>query len=109
MYTFKPATDRILHERQLIRDRVIQKDAQLLPLYTEADKLYQHVMPIIKKGLTDLYITQRMTVEIEDFELIVGSAGKHFCGSTVDPRYHGVGFVLGCVECGEWTLREDGL
>ncbi|MCR5175206.1 MAG: hypothetical protein K6C09_11345 [Oscillospiraceae bacterium] len=109
MYTFKPATDRILHERQLIRDRVIQKDAQLLPLYTEADKLYRHVMPIIKKGLTDLYITQRMTVEIEDFELIVGSAGKHFCGSTVDPRYHGIGFVLNAVESGEWTLREDGL
>ena len=101
MYTFKPATDRILHERQLIRDRVIQKDAQLLPLYTEADKLYEHVMPIIKKGLTDLYITQRMKVEIEDFELIVGSAGAHFCGSTVDPRYYGIGFVLNAVESGE--------
>ena len=109
MYTFKPYTDRIWDMRQRIRDRIIQKDAQLLPLQTELDKKYANVMPIIKKGLITLEIAKQMKPEIEDFELIVGSNGAHFMGSTIDPRYHGIGFVLDAVESGEWTLREDGL
>lgn len=109
MYTFKPATERIKHMRQLIRDRVIRIDASLVSQYTQLEKKYQHTMPIIKKGLITLEITKQMEVSIEDFELIVGSRGKYFCGSTTDPRYYGVGFALQSVDSGEWTLRDDGL
>lgn len=109
MYEFKPATERIHHMRQLIRDRVIRVDASLLDMYTELDKKYFHVMPIIKKGLITLEVAKRMSVEIEDFELIVGSKGKYFMGSTTDPRYYGTGFALDAVLSGEWTLRDDGL
>ena len=108
MYTFKPATDRIWKMRELIRDRVIQVDASMLEMITEADKKYQHMMPILKKGHTTLDIAKQMRVEIEDFELIVGTRGKYFCGRTTDPRYYGV-FGLKEVDSGEWTLREDGL
>lgn len=109
MYQFKPATERISHMRQLIRDRVIRIDAAYLDLFTALDQKYFHTMPIIKKSLITLEVVKQMQVHIEDFELIVGSRGTHFCGSTTDPRYHGIGFALPAVEKGEWTLREDGL
>ena len=109
MYEFKPAADRIWHMRQLIRDRVIQLDASLAKIYTELDYKYRHTMPIIKKGLITLETVQQMEVTVEDFELIVGSRGKHFCGSSIDPRYMGIGFGLASVESGEWTMQENGL
>ena len=109
MYQFKSATDRIWKFRNLIRDRVIQIDAGLLQDFTELDQKYYHMMPIIKKGMITLDITKKMTVRVEDFDLIAGGRGRYFCGNTVDPRYHGIGFALGSVESGEWTMREDGL
>ena len=109
MYEFKPATDRIWHMRQLIRDRVIQLDASLAKIYTELDYKYRHTMPMIKKGLITLETVQQMEATVEDFELIVGSRGKHFCGSSIDPRYMGIGFGLASVESGEWTMQENGL
>ncbi|MBE6967359.1 MAG: hypothetical protein IKK00_02690 [Oscillospiraceae bacterium] len=109
MYKFKPATDRIWHMRNLIRDRCIRMDASLLETFTEADQKFQHMMPILKKSSISLYVAQRMEVSIEDFELIVGSKGKYFCGRTVDPRSSGIPFALEEVESGRWTLREDGL
>ena len=109
MYTFRPAAPRILQMRQLIRDRIIQKDASLLPLYTEADRKYRNYMPIIKKGLVTLDVVRNMTVEIEDFELIVGSNGSHFCGSTIDPRFSPPSYYLRFVDKEGWELCEDGL
>ncbi|MCF0121043.1 MAG: hypothetical protein HUJ65_05340, partial [Oscillospiraceae bacterium] len=108
MYKFKPATDRIWKMRQLIRDRSIRVDGSLVPLFTEADKKYFHAMPIIKKGLITLEVTKQMEVSIEDFEIVVGSKGKYFCGSSYDPR-SGFGFALQSVKNGEWTMRDDGL
>ena len=109
MYTFKPTTPRIRQMRQLVRDRVIRKDASLLPAFTEADKKYHSYMPIIKKGLVTLDVVKQMTVEIEDFELIVGSLGKYFCGSTIDPRYAPAEIFLHYIENEGWELKEDGL
>lgn len=109
MYTFKPTTPRIRQMRQLVRDRVIRKDASLLSAFTEADKKYHSYMPIIKKGLVTLDVVRHMTVEIEDFELIVGSLGKYFCGSTIDPRFAPAEIYLHYIENEGWQLKEDGL
>jgi len=109
MYTFKPATERIQYMRQLVRDRVIRVDASMLEIITEADKKFANMMPILKKGHFTLEVAKKMTVEIEDFELIVGTKGKYFCGRSTDPT-NGFGmFGLQEVESGEWTMREDGL
>lgn len=109
MYKFKDVTPRISQMRELVRDRVIRQDASLLPMITAAEKKYADVVPIIKKSLINLEITKNMTVSIEDFELIVGSRGKYFCGSTIDPRHYGIGFTLNDIANGEMEMREDGL
>ena len=108
MYTFKPATDRILHMRQLIRDRCIRTDAERTLLTTEAHKKYAHVVPIIQRPLIFKYVCENVTCPVEDFELIVGSRSKYFCGSTSDPQWSRAGFIHRIAEQ-SWTLREDGL
>ncbi|MBR6653444.1 MAG: hypothetical protein IKL27_01795, partial [Oscillospiraceae bacterium] len=108
MYTFKPATERILHMRQLIRDRCIRTDAERTILTTEAHKKYAHVVPIIQRPLIFKYVCENVTCPVEDFEIIVGSRSKYFCGSTSDPQWMGAGFMHRVAEQG-WTLREDGL
>lgn len=110
MYTFKPATARVRHMRELIRDRVIRHDTELLDMITEGEKKYGHMTPILKKSMVNLEITKKMQVEVQDFELIVGSRGKYFCGSTMDPRTFGMNtIILRDIETGVMKLQEDGL
>jgi formate C-acetyltransferase len=82
MYTFRPYTDRIWKYRQKIRDRIIEADAERAQLTVEAERLYKDTVPIIKTPLTTKYIVERMTVRIEDDEIIVGNKAKNFCGSS---------------------------
>ena len=49
MYQFKPATERIQQQRELIRDRVVRYDAERGRIMTEAYQKYEHVIPIIKR------------------------------------------------------------
>ena len=109
MYAFQPVSGRVSEMRQRIRDRVIRKDASLLPVIDEAEQKYKNVMPIIKKAQISLEMARHFQPEIEDFELIVGSLGRYFCGGTIDPRNYGIGYPLPEIESGEWILGEDGL
>ncbi|WP_374058616.1 pyruvate formate lyase family protein [Alkalibacter rhizosphaerae] len=83
MYEFRPATNRILHMRELIRDRVIQTDSERAMIITESYQRNEHVVPIIKRPLAALDICSKITVRIEDFEIIVGNKGKNFLGSGI--------------------------
>ena len=49
MYKFRPATDRIRHMHQLIRDRVIRTDAERALIVTESYRKNKNVVPIIKR------------------------------------------------------------
>jgi hypothetical protein len=50
MYEFRPATDRIQRMHQLIRDRVIQTDAERALITTASSKRNEHVVPVIKRA-----------------------------------------------------------
>jgi pyruvate formate-lyase/glycerol dehydratase family glycyl radical enzyme len=109
MYEFRPATDRIKHMRNLIRNRVIRNDAERALITTESFKRNENVVPIIKRPLATCDVCSQMTVRVEDFEIIVGNKGQHFLGSGVNPEWFGAGFAPVMVEKGIWSLREDGL
>ena len=51
MYEFRPATDRIWAMRNRIRDRVIRCDSERSTIITEASKMYENIVPIIKRPL----------------------------------------------------------
>jgi formate C-acetyltransferase len=109
MYTFRPATDRIRLMHQLIRDRVIQTDAERAVIATESSRKNEHVVPIIKRARIAYDVCARMTVRVEDFEIIVGNKATTFLGSSINPEWGGEGWIPTMVEKGIWTLRDDGL
>ncbi|MDR2357246.1 MAG: hypothetical protein LBD92_04050 [Oscillospiraceae bacterium] len=82
MYKFRSYTERIWNYRERVRDRVIEADSERTRLIVEAWRLYRNVVPLIRNPLTTKYITERMTIRIEDDEIIVGNKAKNFCGSS---------------------------
>ncbi len=109
MYEFKPATDRIWHLRELIRDRVLRCDAERALIMTDAYKKYENVVPIIKRPLALYELCEKMTVLVEDFELIIGNKSPYFFGSPQYPEWGDSDWFLTPIKKGEWTIKEDGL
>ena len=109
MYTFRPATDRIRKLRELIRDRVIRYDAERLKIVTEAYQANEYLPSILKRPLAFKALCERMTVLVEDFEIIVGNKGPHFFSSPQYPEWGISDWLMEPIEKGEWTIREDGL
>jgi hypothetical protein len=93
---------------RLIRDRVIQTDAERVRITTASSKKNEHMVPMIKRARLAFDICAQMTVRVEDFEIIVGNIARNFPGSGVNPEWGGEGWIPAMVEKGIWTLREDG-
>lgn len=109
---FKPGTttDRIRLMRQLVRDRVIESDAERAVIKTESCKRNEKAPPIIKRPLATYDACARMTVRVEDFEILVGNKGKNFLGCGHDPEWGGAGWIPLEFETNPelWTLQDDG-
>ena len=100
MCKFRPASDRIKLMHQLIRNRVIQTDAERALIATESSKNNEHVVPMIKRARAAYDVCSQMTVPVEDFEIIVGNKAKNFLGSCVNPEWSGEGWIPAMVEQG---------
>jgi pyruvate formate-lyase/glycerol dehydratase family glycyl radical enzyme len=110
MYEPRPVTDRIKLMRQLVRDRVIESDAERAVITTESFKRNKKVPPIIRRPLATYDVCSQMTVRVEDFEIIVGNKGKKFLGCGHLPEWGGAGWIPVEIEASPelWTLQEDG-
>jgi formate C-acetyltransferase len=108
MYKFKPATERIKYMRELIRNRVIRNDAERLAIVTDAYRKYDGVVPIIKRPLALKELCERMTVLVEDFEIIVGNKGPHYFSSPQYPEWGVSEWIVEPISKGEWTIRRTG-
>jgi formate C-acetyltransferase len=95
--------------RELIRNRVIRNDAERLIIVTDAYRKNDNVVPIIKRPLALKELCERMTVLVEDFELIVGNKGPHYFSSPQYPEWGVSEWIVEPVSKGEWTIMEDGL
>lgn len=109
MYEFRPVTERIEKMHRLIRDRVIQTDAERAMITTAFVKENEHMAPFIRRPMILKAICEQMTIRVEDYELIVGNTSKNFCGAGIQPDWTGVGWIPDAIQSGKWTLREDGL
>ena len=107
MYQFKPASERILKMRQLIRDRVVQYDSERARILTESYQQNEYVIPIIKRPLGFKALCENMTVLVEDFEIIVGNKGPHYFSSPAYPEWGISDWVVNDVESGRWHLDGD--
>jgi pyruvate-formate lyase len=102
MYTFRPATDRVLRLRQQVRDRVIRGDSERPVLKAEAYVKYKYIVPIIRRPMITRDICRRMTIRVEDDELFVGNRTRFRFGSEC------VGWILRKNIEETWSLKEDG-
>ncbi len=109
MYELKPVSPRLQEMHDKIRNRVIQIDSETAMTITATDKKYRMAPPSVKKAKYIYELCKNKTVRVEPWECIVGNTSKNFCGASVYPDWMGEGWVVGFVERGEWTLREDGL
>ena len=109
MYTFSPATDRIKYMRELIRDRVLRCDSERSLIMTEAYKKTENVVPIIRRPLALYELCSKMTLLIEDFELIIGNKSPYYFGSPQYPEWGVSDWFIEPVKNGQWTLEDDGL
>ena len=109
MYQFSPATDRIKYMRELIRDRVLRCDSERSLIMTEAYKKTENVIPIIRRPLALYELCSKMTLLIEDFELIIGNKSPYYFGSPQYPEWGVSDWFIEPVRNGEWTLEDDGL
>ena len=109
MYEFSPATARIWKMRERIRERVVRCASDRALIITEASKKYENIVPIIKRPLMFKEIAEKIAINIDDDELIVGSKGPYFFSSACYPEWGGPDWIIGAVRSGDWTKREDGL
>ena len=106
MYKFRPVTDRIRHMRELIRDRVLRIDAERALIITEAYKKYENVVPIIKKPLALYELCSKMTLLVEDFEIIIGNKSPYYFGSPQYPEWGRYDWFLEPIKTGNGSLRK---
>ena len=109
MYEFRPATERVQHLRQLIRDRVLRIDSERAMIWTDASKKHENVVPIIKRPLMLYELCSKMTLVFEDYEIIIGNKSPYFFGSPQYPEWMGQAWFLEPIKNGEWMIEEDGL
>lgn len=106
MYQFSPATERIQHMRELIRDRVVQYDAERARILTESSMRNEHVVPVIKRPLFLYDLCKEMTILVEDFEIIVGNKGPNYFSSPAYPEWGATDWLVPDVKNRNWTLKD---
>lgn len=92
---FYQMTPRITRLKQMLNDEVPALSAERAKLATEAIELYAAEPPVLQKAHMLDYILRRMTIFIQDGELIVGNQGETPRCAPLFPEY-----------TSEWILRE---
>ena len=108
MYKFRPVSPRIQSLRQRIRDRVIQTDAERAVITTDAYKKYNGAPAVIRNAYVLYEICDKMTLRVEDEDVIVCNMSPNFCGTSINPEY-GCGWMPLMIDAGVYKLEEDGL
>jgi formate C-acetyltransferase len=109
MYKFKPISPRVSLLRDLARNRIIPVDSERAVAITESYKRNETVTPIIKRARATSDILQALSLQVEDFELFVGSMGAGFCGAGIYPEWTGESWIPEYIENGAYRLSDDGL
>ncbi|MDR2664726.1 MAG: hypothetical protein LBC21_00415 [Oscillospiraceae bacterium] len=100
-------TPRVRRLRQLYRDSVPTLDAERTRILTDYYRRSTNEVPIIRRATALYEILTKMTIRVEDDELIVGNAGKYFRGCCIWPEYGGLMWLRRELETGEYDRRDS--
>jgi len=106
MYTFRPVTDRIARMRERYRNHNFTVDAERALIVTDFIKNNLYMPAPLKRANTLLEVCSKMTLRIEDDEIIVGNLGKHYKGTSLWPETAGIGWLYQELDDGSFYTRE---
>ena len=106
MYPFRSVSDRVARLKERYRNSMFVLDAERALIVTESYKTNRHKPPMIRKALALQDVCQKMTVRVEEDELIVGNIGKHYKGTTMWPEDDGMEWLYDELETGVFDARE---
>jgi pyruvate-formate lyase len=106
MYTFRPISPRVARLKELNRDSPFVLDAERALIVTESYHKHRHAPPAVRKAQSPYDVCARMTIRVEDDELIVGNIGKNYKGTTMWPENDGMAWLYDELATGAFDTRE---
>jgi formate C-acetyltransferase len=105
MFQLKPVTPRVKKLRDKYRDTIPAIDAERTRIVTDYYKKSKNVHPAVRRATALYEILSKMTVRVEDDELIVGNLGKYFHTCAYAVEYNGLDWVADELNSASLTKR----
>ncbi|HSW39251.1 MAG TPA: pyruvate formate lyase family protein [Acidobacteriota bacterium] len=106
MHEFMPVSDRVTRLKERYRNNPFTLDAERALIVTESYRKHRHLPAAIKKAKSLYDVCEKMTVRVEDDELIVGNIGKYYKGTTMWPENDGMVWLYDELESGVFDARQ---
>ena len=106
MYTFSPISDRVLRLRERYRNTTPRFSSERPRIITEFYQAHETEHPMLKRAKCMAAICEKMTVWVGDDDLIVGNLTPTYHGSTLNPEYGGVKWLVDELKSGQYFKRQ---
>ncbi|NLM46160.1 MAG: hypothetical protein GX200_05110 [Firmicutes bacterium] len=106
MFVLSPVSPRVQRLRERYRNTIPSLDAERTKIITEYYQKSMNEVPIIRRAKALYEILSKMTVRVEEDELIVGNVGKHFRGCLLWAEYNGLSWLKKELEDGTFDKRD---
>ena len=111
MFKLTPVMPRVQKLRDKYRDTVPAIDAERTRIVTDYYKKSKNIHPAVRRATALYEILSKMTIRVEDDELIIGNMGKYFHTCAYAAEYNGLDWVAEELKSGEFDkkIAADGL
>jgi pyruvate formate-lyase/glycerol dehydratase family glycyl radical enzyme len=106
MYTFSPITDRVQRIRERYRNTTPKFSSERPRIVTEFYKTHETEHSLLKRAKCMYEICSKMTLVVGDDDLIVGNQAPTFRGTTTNPEYGGVKWLVDELKSGQFYKRQ---
>jgi formate C-acetyltransferase len=106
MYTFSPVSERVLRIRERYRNTTPKFSSERPRIITEFYQAHETEHPMLKRAKCMYAICEKMTLVVGDDDLIVGNQAPTFRGTTTNPEYGGVKWLVDELRSGQFYKRQ---
>ena len=111
MFSLRPVTPRVQKLRDKYRNTIPSVDAERTRIVTEYYEKSRNVHPAVRRATMLHELLSKMTVRVEEDELIVGNMGKYYHNCIFAVEYNGLDWIADELNSGEFDKKTaaDGL
>ena len=107
MYNFRPISDRICRMRKRYRDTMFTLDSERTMLVTDFHKQHKTLPAPLFRAQLQYEICSKMTIRVEEDELIVGNLATNYKGTTLWPEISGIAWLYSELDDGSFYTRKQ--